>query len=190
MSPGLRRGNFAVLSPRKLWLCIVATALMPLLAGASAAIPTTIPVSVAPITIDQCVVMAQKTPAGYAFSDYVDFTNVSQRTVTDVRFTLRLVDAIGRTGGSLTDDKVGRFAPGVAISHSTTPASASETPQTIDALPASAKVVCSVAMVRFDDGSVWNDGDGPVGTGVLVTPPPQPAATPAWQFPFDTPTPP
>src|SRR5580658_3538759 len=99
MSPGLRRGNFAVLSPRKLWLCIVATALMPLLAGASAAIPTTIPVSVAPITIDQCVVMAQKTPAGYAFSDYVDFTNVSQRTVTDVRFTLRLVDAIGRTGG-------------------------------------------------------------------------------------------
>jgi hypothetical protein len=45
-------------------------------------------------------------------------------------------------------------------------------------------------MVRFDDGSVWNDGDGPVGSGVVVTHTPQPAATPPWQWPFDPPSPP
>ncbi len=134
--------------------------------------------------------MQQKTPAGYVFSDYVDFTNVSQRTVTEVRFAFRIVDATGGTGGSLTDDKEGRFAPGIAISHSTATAAAPEAGHTINALPALARIVCSVRMVRFDDGSVWNDGDGPVGSGVLVTPPPQPAETPHWQWPFDPPTPP
>ncbi len=190
MSRGSRRGNFVALSLNRFWLCLAAMASIPLLAGVSAAIQTTIPESVAPIAIDRCTVMQQKTPAGYAFSDYVDFSNVSQRTATEVRFAFRIVDAIGQTGGSLTDDKVGRFASGVAISHSTTPDVASAMQQTVDALPASAKIVCSVQMVRFDDGSVWNDGDGPVGTGVLVTPPPQPAETPHWQWPFDPPTPP
>jgi hypothetical protein len=190
MSLRLRRGNFKTLPLNKWWLCIAAVASLPLLAGASAAIETTIPESVAPITIDRCVVMLQKTPAGHAFSDYLDFTNVGQRTVTEVRFAFRIVDAIGRTEGTLTDDKAGPFAPGIAISHSTVAPVASETPQAINAIPASAKIVCSVQMVRFDDGSVWNDGDGPVGTGVLVTPPPQPAATPPWQWPFDPPTPP
>ena len=166
-------------------------ALIPLLAGTSATIETTIPESVAPITLDRCVVMPRKTPAGYAFSDYLDFTNVSQRTVTEVRFALRIVDAIGRTEGSLTDDKVGPFAPGVTISRSTSaPTGSSPAPLAIDAIPASAKIVCSVQMVRFDDGSVWNEGDGPVGSGVLVTPPPQPAATPPWQWPFDPSAPP
>jgi len=163
---------------------------IPLLAAASSTIETTIPESVAPITLDRCVVMPRKTPAGYAFSDNLDFTNVSQRTVTEVRFALRIVDAIGRTDGSLTDDKVGPFAPGVSISHSNGAPIAGETPQAINAIPASAKIVCSVQMVRFDDGTIWNDGDGPVGTGVLVTPPPQPAATPPWQWPFATPMPP
>ena len=134
--------------------------------------------------------MPRKTPAGYAFSDYLDFTNVGQRTVTEVRFVFRIVDAIGRTEGSLTDDKVGPFAPGVSISHSTGAPRASQTPQAINAVAASAKIVCSVQVVRFDDGSVWNDGDGPVGSGVLVTPPPQPAATPAWRWPFDPSAPP
>jgi hypothetical protein len=190
MSPGSRRGNFPTLSLKKLWLCIAAIASIPLLTGASATIETTIPESVAPVTLDRCTVMQQKAAVGYAFSDYVDFTNVSQRTATEVRFAFRIVDAIGRTEGSLTDDKVGRFAPGIAISHSTAPDVASATQQTIDALPASAKIVCIVQMVRFDDGSLWNDGDGPVGTGVFVTPPPQPAETPHWQWPFDPPTPP
>jgi hypothetical protein len=134
--------------------------------------------------------MPRKTPAGYAFSDYLDFTNVSQRAVTEVRFVLRIVDAIGRTEGSLTDDRAGPFAPGVAISRSTGAPIASETPQANDAIPASAKIVCSVQMVRFDDGSLWNEGDGPVGSGVLVTPPPQPAATPPWRWPFDPSAPP
>ena len=178
------------MSPNKLWLCIAAMAWVPLLAGASTAVETTIPESVAPITIDRCVVTLQKTAAEETFLDDVDFTNVSQRTVTEVRFALRIVDAIGRTDGSLTDDKVGPFAPGVSISHSNGAPIAGETPQAINAIPASAKIVCSVQMVRFDDGTIWNDGDGPVGTGVLVTPPPQPAATPPWQWPFATPMPP
>lgn len=135
--------------------------------------------------------MLQKTPAGDAFSDDVDFTNVSQRAATEVRFTFEIVDAIGRTTGSLTDDKVGQFAPGVSISHSTAaPTGSSQPLQAINALPASAKIVCMVQMVRFDDGSVWNEGDGPVGTGAMITPPPQPSATPHWQFPEDRPTPP
>jgi hypothetical protein len=174
----------------KLWLGTAAIGLIPLLAGASTAIETTIPESVAPITIDRCVVTLQKTPAGYALLDDLDFTNVSQRTATEVRFAFRVVDATGRTGPSLTDDRAGRFAPSIAMSHSTPAPTGSRSPQLIDALPASAKVVCTVAMVHFDDGSVWNDGDGPVGTGVLVTPPPQPAPTPPWQWPFDPPTPP
>ncbi|HLY01471.1 MAG TPA: hypothetical protein VKR56_03135 [Candidatus Cybelea sp.] len=172
------------MSPNRLWLCIAA---IPLLAGASVAIQTTIPDSVAPITIDQCAVTQQKVAAGSTFSDYLDFTNVSQRTATEVRFAFRIVDAIGRTEGSVTDDRVGRFAPGIAISHST---AAPAAPRAVGALPASSKIVCSVQMVRFDDGSIWNDGDGPVGSGTLVTPPPQPAATPPWQWPFDRPTPP
>lgn len=163
---------------------------IPLLAGASVAIPTTIPDSVAPITIDRCAVSVQKTPAGYAFSDYVDFTNVSQRTADEVRFAFRIVDAAGRTRSSLTDDKVGEFAPGIAIDHSSTAATnPSPRPQAIGVVPASAEVVCSVQMVRFDDGSVWNFGDGPVGAGSIFTPPPQPSATPAWHFPDDEPTP-
>jgi hypothetical protein len=189
MSLGLRRGNFVTLPLKQVWLYIAAIAFIPLLAGASAAIETTIPESAAPITIDRCVVTLQKTPAGQALLASVDFTNVSQRAATEVRFALRIVDAIGRTEGTLTDDKVGAFAPGIAISHSTAAPMASETPL-INAIPASAKIVCTVQMVRFDDGSVWNDGDGPVGSGVVVTPPPQPAATPPWQWPFDPPSPP
>lgn len=178
-------------SPDKLWLCIAAIASFPLLAGASTAIETTIPESGAPITIDRCDVMLRKTPAGSVFSDDVDFTNVSQRAATEVRFRFEIVDAIGRTTGNLTDDKVGEFAPGVAISHSTAaPTGSSQPQQTINNIPASSKVVCMVQMVRFDDGSVWNEGDGPVGTGTMITPPPQPSATPHWQWPFDPPTPP
>lgn len=191
MGLGVGRGNFMALSPNKLWLCIAAIASIPLLAAASTAIETTIPESVAPITIDRCVVALQKTPAGGAFSDDVDFTNVSQRTATEVRFRFEVVDASGRTAGNLTDDKVGAFPPGVPVSHSTAaPAGSSQPQQSFNTIPASVKVVCMVQMVRFDDGSVWNEGDGPVGTGSMITPPPQPSATPYWQWPFDPPTPP
>jgi len=191
MGLGEGRGNFVALSPNKLWLCIAAIASIPLLAGAATAIETTIPESVAPITIDRCVITLQKTPAGGAFSDDVDFTNVSQRAATEVRFRFEIVDAIGRTTGSLTDDKVGEFAPGVPVSHSTAaPTGSSQPRQAINNVSASSKVVCMVQMVRFDDGSVWNEGDGPVGTGSMITPPPQPSATPYWQWPFDPPTPP
>jgi hypothetical protein len=191
MSRGLRRGNRTALSPKKLWPCIAATAATPLLAGASVTIQTTIPDSVAPITIDQCAVTLQKAAGGSTFSDYLDFTNISQRTVTEIRFSFRIVDAIGQTEDSVTDDRVGQFAPGIAISHSTpAPTAPSAAPRVIGAVPASSKIVCGVQVVRFDDGSIWNDGDGPVGSGTLVTPPPQPAATPPWQWPFDPPTPP
>lgn len=135
--------------------------------------------------------MLQKTPSGDEFSDDVDFTNVSQSAATEVRFRFEIVDAIGRTTGSLTDDKVGQFAPGVSMSHSTAaPTGSSQPQQAINNMPPSAKIVCMVQMVRFDDGSVWNEGDGPVGTGTMITPPPQPSTTPHWQFPEDRPTPP
>jgi hypothetical protein len=133
--------------------------------------------------------MLRKTPSGDSFSDDVDFTNVSQRTATEVRFGFEIVDAIGRTTGSLTDDKLGQFVPGVSVSPTAAPA-ASEPKQAMNNLAASAKIVCMVQMVRFDDGTVWNEGDGPVGTGTMITPPPQPSATPHWQWPFDPPTPP
>ena len=179
------------MSRGRLCLCVAAIVLIPLLAAASTAVETTIPESVAPITIDRCDVVMQKTPAGYALLDELDFTNVSQRTVTAVRFAFRIVEGTGLSGRSLTDDRVGRFAPGMAISRSTPAPRSSSAPLQLNSAPlASAKIVCTVAMVRFDDGSVWNDGDGPVGTGVLVTPPPQPAPTPPWQWPFDPPTPP
>jgi hypothetical protein len=179
------------MSQGKLWLCLAAMASIPLVVIASTPVQTTIPESAAPITIDRCVVTLQKMPAGYALLDDLDFTNVSQLTATEVLFAFRIVDGTGRTAPTLTDDRIGRLAPGIAVSHST-PRLTGSSPshQMIDAPSASAKIVCTVTMVRFDDGSVWNDGDGPVGTGVLVTPPPQPAETPHWQWPFDPPTPP
>jgi hypothetical protein len=190
MGLAVRRGNFMALSPNKLWLCIAAIASVPLLTGASTPIETTIPESVAPITIDRCVVKLEKMPSGSAFSDDVDFTNVSQRAAAEVRFRFEIVDAIGRTAGNLTDEKVGEFAPGIPVSQSTAAPTGSSQPQPISNIPASSKIVCMVQMVRFDDGSVWNEGDGPVGTGSMITPPPQASATPYWQFPFDRPTPP
>lgn len=162
-----------------------------MLAGTSSAVVTTIPESLAPIVIDQCVVSLRKTPTGYVFLDSVDFSNISQRTATEVRFAFKVFDANGRIGPTvMEDDQVGRFAPGAAISHSTAaPTDSGQAPQTIDAIPASSKVACSVQMVRFDDGSVWNYGDEPVGSGAMFTPLPQPSATPAWHFPGDGPTP-
>ncbi len=63
-------------------------------------IQTTIPESVAPITIDRCVVTLQKMPAGNALLDDLDFTNVSQLAATEVRFAFRIVDGTGRTSGT------------------------------------------------------------------------------------------
>lgn len=147
-------------------------------------LPTTIAQSVAPISIDRCA--AQLHPGadgGSEVADTIDFTNVSQKTATEVRFALRILDSDGMPQRTLADDRAGRFAPGIPVIDPI----ALRTD--VDALPVSARISCGVDMVRFDDGSIWHDGDGPMGSGSLFTPPPQPPATPSWRFPGDEPTP-
>lgn len=174
----------------KLWLCIAGVAVVPLVASAAATIPTTIAQSVAPVSIDRCTALLAKGAGGYELSEYVDFTNVGQLSATEVRFAFEIVDAIGRTERTLTAHQVGRFAPGVPVTQPTSsPADSNHMSQTVSALPSSAKITCSVRMVRLDDGSVWQMGDGPVGSGVIFTPPPEPPPTPSWHFPDDQPTP-
>jgi hypothetical protein len=119
----------------------------------------------------------------------VDFTNVSQRTATHVRFTFEIVDSNGRTAETLTSERVGNFAAGIPIDNAKAlPANATDIKQTIDPVPSGAKILCSATMVRFDDGSVWHEGDGPAGSAVIYTPLPNPSPT-QWQWPEDQATP-
>jgi hypothetical protein len=181
------------LTLKKTWLWMAGAALIPLAAGASTNLQATIVQNGAPISIDQCVAVLQNIAPGNtndSLSEYVDFTNVSQRTVTDVRFAFEIVDASGRTERTVTGDTTGSFSPGVAINHSKAlPADPDDMRQTIGSAPRGAKVLCSVKMVRFEDGSVWNEGDGPAGSAVIYTPLPGPSPTMQWQWPEDQATP-
>jgi hypothetical protein len=182
-----------VLTLKKTWLWMAGAAVIPLAAGASTNLQTTIVQNGAPISIDQCVAVVQNTAGGNtndSLSGYVDFTNVSQRTATEVRFAFEIVDASERTERSVTGDKTGSFAPGVAINHSKPlPADPDDMRQTIGSVASGAKVLCSVKMVRFNDGSVWHEGDGPAGSAVIYTPLPGPSPTVQWQWPEDQATP-
>ena len=123
-------------------------------------------------------------------SEYVDFTNLSQRTATEIRFAFEIVDSSGRTEQTLTSDRAVNVAAGIAIDHSRAlQANPNDMEQTVNSAPSGAKVYCSVKMVRFDDGSLWHEGDGPAGSAVIYTPLPGPSPTPAWQWPEDQATP-
>ncbi len=123
-------------------------------------------------------------------SEYVDFTNVSQRTATEVNFGFEVVDSSERTEQTITSARTGNFAAGIAIDHSKTlPANPNDVEQKVNSAPSGAKIFCSVKMVRFDDGSVWHEGDGPAGSAVIYTPLPGPSPTVPWQWPEDRPTP-
>jgi hypothetical protein len=147
-------------------------------------VPTTIAESVAPISIDRCeATVVSQSAAGDELADYIDFTNVSSKTATEIVFALRVLDGEGLPQRTLTDERDGRYVSGVPIANPIASHSV------IDALPASAKVSCAVLTVRFDDGSIWHEGDGPMGSGTLFTPPPQAPPTPSWHFPGEEPTP-
>jgi hypothetical protein len=180
------------LTLKKTWVWIAGAALVPLAAGASTSLQTTIVENGAPISIDQCVAVLHTTSGGSRndyLSEYVDFTNVSQRTATEISFAFEIVDAGERTERIVTGDKAGSFAPGVAIDRSTALPGDRGMSQPIDSIPSGAKVLCSVKMVRFDDGSLWHEGDGPAGNAIIFTPLPGPSPTPQWQWPGDQPTP-
>jgi len=157
-------------------------------ATAATSITATIPESVAPVSIDRCVAIVQSGPEGDVLAQVVDFTNVSQRTANDIRFELKIDDTLGLPQQILMADHGGRFAPGIPFTEQTAIPKDSDGQPAI-ALPKSAKVSCDVQMVRFEDGSVWNKGDGPLGNGAMFTPPPQAPPTPSWRFPGDTPPP-
>ncbi|MGB6600558.1 MAG: hypothetical protein WBE77_05700 [Candidatus Cybelea sp.] len=182
-----------MLTLKKAPLWIAGAALIPLAVGASTNLQTTIVQNGAPISIDECLAVVRPAPgsnAGYDLLESVDFTNLSQQTATKVRFSFEIVDPIGRTERTLTGDELGRFSPGVAISHSKAqPADRGDMSQLIGALPSIAKIFCRVLMVHFDDGSVWSEGDVPPGNAVIYTPLPGPSPTPQWQWPYDPPTP-
>lgn len=155
---------------------------------AATSVTATIPESVAPVSIDRCVAQTQSGTDGDVLVQVVDFTNVSQRTATEIRFELKIDDAMGLPQRVLTAERDGRFAPGIPFTQQTMiPRDADG--QSAIALPGSAKMLCEVQMVRFDDGTQWNQGDGPVGNGTMFTPPPQAPPTPSWRFPDDTPPP-
>jgi hypothetical protein len=162
--------------------------LLMLSATAATSITATIPESVAPVSIDRCVALVQSGPEGDVLAQVVDFTNVSQRTANDIRFELKIDDTLGLPQQTLMADHGGRFAPGIPFTEQAAIPKDSDGQPAI-ALPKSAKVSCDVQMVRFEDGSVWNKGDGPLGNGAMFTPPPQAPPTPSWRFPGDTPPP-
>jgi hypothetical protein len=181
------------LTIKKTWLSIAGGALIPLAAVGATNLHGTIVQNGAPISIDRCVI-ALKNIAGVStnnsLSEDVSFTNVSQRTATQVRFAFEIVDASGLTERILAGDKLGSFAPGSATSDSNElPTHRNDMTQTVSGLPSMANVRCSVRMVRFDDGSIWHEGDGPAGNAVIFTPLPGPTASPQWQWPYDQPTP-
>jgi hypothetical protein len=186
-------GTASRLTLKKASLWIAGAALIPLAVGASTNLQTTIAENGAPISIDECLAVVRPAPggnAGYDLSESIDFTNFSRQTATNVRFAFEIVDPIGRTERTLTGDEPGRFSPGAVISHSTAqPADRGDMSQLIGALPNIAKIVCRVLMIRFDDGSVWSEGDGPPGNAVMYTPLPGPSPTAQWQWPYDEPTP-
>jgi hypothetical protein len=182
-----------MLTLRKASLWIAGAALIPLAVGASTNLQTTIVQNGAPISIDECFAVVSPAPggkAGYDLLESVDFTNLSQQTATNVRFSFEIVDPTGRTERTLTGDEPGRFSPGVAISHSKAqPADRGDMSQLIGTLPSIAKLFCRVLMVRFGDGSFWSEGDAPAGNAVIYTPLPGPSPSPQWQWPYDPPTP-
>lgn len=174
-------------------LWIAGAALTLLAVGAPTNLQTTIVQNGAPISIDECSAVVRPAPgsnAGYDLSESIDFTNFSRQTATNVRFAFEIVDPIGRTERTLTGDEPGRFSPGAAISNSTAqPAGRRDMSQLIGTLPSIGKIVCRVLMIRFDDGSLWSEGDGPPGNAVMYTPLPGPSPTAQWQWPYDPPTP-
>lgn len=171
---------------KRLWLWIAGVAAIPVAAAGATGLQSSIVQNGAPVAIDRCAVQFVSTAATGSgdLSESVDFTNVSQQTVTQVRFEFEAVGSSGLTERAVTGDKAGTFAPG-AGNDSGTPAD--DMKQTIDALPSGSTVLCKVQTVRFDDGSVWRDGDSPAGSALMFTPGPSP--TTQWQWPYDTPRP-
>ena len=74
---------------------------------AAATLMTTIVENGAPISVDECTAALQKG----SLAERVDFTNVSQRTATEVRFAFEIVDTTGRTAQIVSGDVMGTFAP-------------------------------------------------------------------------------
>lgn len=96
-----------------------------------------------PLQITDC--RTSRTPAFLRVSS--DFVNVSEKTVTDVRFSFRAIDRSGASAGSATANRLGTFAPRVEVD---------DTNGAVRPLAADvAHVICSVQMVRFDDDSIW-----------------------------------
>jgi hypothetical protein len=192
MSLASRFRNGQALTLKKTWLSIAGATLIPLTAFGSTGVQSTIVQNGAPIAIDRCVVVlknASGAEANESLSEDVGFTNVSQRTATQVRFGFEIVDASGLTELTVMGDKLGSFAPGMAINDSNETPASEYIRQTVSALPHVAKALCKVQMVRFDDGSIWHEGDGPAGSSVMYTPLPGPSPTVQWQWPYDPPTP-
>jgi hypothetical protein len=177
-----------VLTLKNAWLWMAGATLIPLAAGASTSYPATIVQNGAPISIDRCALLKTAQSNTGDLSEYVDFTNVSQRTAIGVRFAFEIVDSGGRTEQTLISERVGKFTAGIAIDNSKAlPVNPNAMKQTIGSVPSGAKILCSVKMVRFDDGSVWHEGDGPAGSALIYTPLPEPS--PTWRWPQDQVTP-
>ncbi len=190
MSRLIRFRSIHALTIRQAWLSIAGAALIPLAASGSTGLQSTIVQNGAPIAIDRCVV-ALKNGAGAgtdeSLSEDVGFTNVSQQTVTGVRFGFEIVEANGLTERTVTGDKLGTFGPGAAVNDAGETRDSDYMKQTVGALSHVAKAVCRVEMVRFTDGSVWHEGDTVPGNAVLYTPLPGPSATQwEWQDPPDS----
>ena len=177
----------------KTWLSIAGATLILLATVGSTSLQSTIVQNGAPIVIDRCVILLK--PVGAASTteslwEDVGFTNISQQTVTQIRFNFEIVDASGFNERVVTGDKLGGFAPAVAIDDlDGNLADSDYMKQTVGALPRAVRALCRVQMVRFDDGSIWREGDGPAGNADIYTPLPGPTPVQQWQWPYDPPTP-
>jgi hypothetical protein len=102
-----------------------------------------------------------------------DFTNVSGRSISAIRFGFRELDTFGEGPdyAGFVNDWNGDVAPGQSFSGNKAQGynlSGGDV----------ASVICSVRKVRFSDGSVWSNGDESTQPGLYYPPTPSPTAAP------------
>lgn len=153
-------------------LCVAGITASP---SAARSLTTTIDPSHGPIQLTSCraALLLVSARGSYTRID-VSFTNTAKRPVSAVRFVFQETDAFGEPLQTDTVDRVGTFAPGVAIDSSGWTGANVWTGWVLSTKLNA--VECSVQLVRFDDGSEWRGT--PVHHGLYFPPTPSPTATP------------
>jgi hypothetical protein len=131
----------------------------------------------APLQINTCYASEHLWSGHFYLDSAVTFTNISPKTMDAVEFRFYFEDYFGDVLGWEVGQRDGTFSPNALINlrHGLT-----DQWQTSSYVPSLTKVVeCAVSRVRFDDGTVWQEGN--------VYPTPTPAPIPIQNQPTPAP---